>query len=172
MIKDYFGDGSKFGVNISYIEEKSPMGTAGALSSLKNFSAPLIVMNADILTKANFLEILNHHIQSKNTDITMAVRPHEYKISYGVVSHDNGTITGLEEKPVKTYYFNAGIYVLSENALNEVPKKYFDMTMLVEKIIDQGKSSSIYVLNEYWLDIGQLPDFNKANEDYNLIFEN
>tara|TARA_B100000795_G_scaffold269912_1_gene261090 strand:+ start:6485 stop:7552 length:1068 start_codon:yes stop_codon:yes gene_type:complete len=171
MIKNYFGDGSRLGVNISYIEEEIPMGTAGSLSFLKSFTAPLIVMNADILTKANFLDILNHHDKLKNTDITMVVKPHEYKISYGVVSHENGRITGLEEKPVKTYHFNAGIYVLSENALKEIPNEYFDMTMLVEKMIDKGKQSSMFVLNDYWLDIGQMHDFKKANEDFNLVFD-
>jgi dTDP-glucose pyrophosphorylase len=170
MIMDYFGNGSNFGINIKYIEEDRPMGTAGSLSLLKNYSAPIMVMNGDILTKANFRKILNHHLNNNTNHITMVVRPHEYKISYGVVKHKDGIVTNLEEKPVKTYYFNAGIYALSKEALEQIPEEHFDMTMLIKKMNDIGKHSSIFVLNDYWLDIGQIHDYDKAKSDYDLIF--
>ena len=171
LIVDYFGDGSRMGVNISYIEEINPMGTAGSLSLLKSFTAPMIVMNADILTKANFINILQHHEKQVASEMTMAVRPHEYKISYGVVNHVDGKILGIEEKPVKTFHFNAGIYVLSESIIKEIPKHYFDMTMLLEKAIEKKIESSIYVLNDYWMDIGQMEDYKRAQNDYSSIFK-
>jgi len=166
-IKDYFGDGSNMGVNISYIEEQRPLGTAGSLGLLQGDpSVSVIVMNADTLTSLRFDEILDFH-EGEKAVATMVVREWEYQVPYGVVAQVNNEISGLREKPVEKYIVNSGIYVLSPEAFKSIESnRFLDMTSLFEILILQGKRTMSFKAHDYLLDIGRLEEYEQAQRDW------
>jgi len=171
MISDYFEDGSKWGVQINYVHETEPLGTAGALSLLsKKPAAPFIVMNGDLLTRVDLKSLMQFH-RDQTAIATMCVRGFEQNIPYGVVKTEDHIITSLEEKPVQNILVNAGIYVLDPECLSYIPKdKFFNMTSLFEKLITKGKKPAAFPIHEYWIDIGVPEEFSRAHDDYNYIF--
>ncbi len=169
MIENHFGDGSDFGAKITYMHEKKRLGTAGALSLVSDMvEEPCIVINGDILTNLDFEAMLNHHIQSGSV-ATMGVREYEIRVPYGVVNVEEDRIVKIEEKPRKLYYVNAGIYVLDPEALKMIPKnEFFDMPDLFTLLLSKNKKCSPYPIREYWLDIGTIDDYEKANRDMEI----
>lgn len=171
VIQDYFGDGSKFKVKIEYVLEKERMGTAGALSLWKNKpNEPFFVMNGDLLTNLNFEKMLDFHIEH-NSKATMCVREYIIESPYGEVNMDNENIVSIVEKPNHKFFVNAGIYILDSECVNLIPKKFYDMPSLFKSLISNKKKIISFPLGEYWLDIGRLNDFKKANLDYHSIFD-
>lgn len=172
VVKGYFGNGSQWGVDIRYLEEDQNLGTAGALSLLpERPNDPLLVMNGDLLTKVNFCRLLDFHINHKAM-ATMCVREYDQQVPYGVVRFDKYRITGIDEKPIQRFFVNAGIYVLEANVLDYVPPStYFNMPMLFEKMIEQQKETAVFPITEYWLDIGHMTDYQRANGEYAEFFE-
>ena len=171
IIKDFFADGKEFGVNIEYIQEEKRMGTAGALSLLKDKPCnPFFVMNGDLLTTLNFEHLHKFHTSNKSLG-TMCVQEYKFQIPYGVVNIENSKILSIKEKPTHKFFVNTGIYMLSPEVLDYVPQnQFFDMTSLFEKIISANKNVIPFPIQEYWLDIGQTKQFKKANEEYNKVF--
>jgi len=171
IIQDYFGDGSKFGINLDYILEEKRLGTAGALSLIKeNPDDPFFVMNGDILTDANIEDIHDCYVSS-NAEALMCVREYDYQVPYGVVKTSNNTIVSIEEKPTQKFFVNAGIYMLSPKVLEYIPQKeFFNMTTLFEKLIENDKNVISYPLDGYWLDIGRFEEFKRANDDFDNVF--
>jgi dTDP-glucose pyrophosphorylase len=171
IIQDYFGDGRAFGAIIDYVVEKKRMGTAGALSLLKNKPQEVFfVMNGDLLTNVNFESMLEYHI-SHNTIATMAVRSFTYHVPYGVVQQKGSLIKEIEEKPSYNYFVNAGIYILDPSCLDFIPKNiFYDMPTLFNELIQKHYKTVSFPLNEYWLDIGHINDYKQANDDYELYF--
>ncbi|MFX4267582.1 nucleotidyltransferase family protein [Aliarcobacter butzleri] len=171
MIQDYFGDGKEFGVNIEYVLENQRMGTAGALSLLKDKpNEPFFVMNGDLLTNINFEHLHNYHIAT-NSIGTMCVREYDFQVPYGVVNIKDSKIISIEEKPTHKFFVSAGIYMLSPEVLEYIPEnQFYDMPTLFEKIISKGKNAISFPLREYWLDIGRIEEYKKANEEYDEVF--
>ena len=151
---------------IHFVEEKERLGTAGALSLLqKSPSAPFFVLNADLLTKIDLKAMLRFHKMEGN-DVTMAVREEKYQVPFGVVKLQGGQVLGIEEKPVQTYFSNAGIYVVAPSILNLVPSnKIYDMPDLINDAVTDRKQVGIFPVHEYWLDIGRHSDLKRANDD-------
>ena len=172
VIQDYFKDGSDFGINIEYIEEDKRMGTAGALSLLKESPQDdFFVMNGDLLTNVNFEHLLNYHIMNKSV-ATMCVREYEYQVPYGVIEIDNQLISSIVEKPVHKFFVNAGIYILSPSVLKHIPKDtFFDMPSLYDALIKQKEKVVSFPIHEYWLDVGKMSDFEKAQQDYYTLLQ-
>ena len=172
VVKEYFGDGKKFGVNIEYIHEDKRMGTAGALSLMtEKFTEPFFVMNGDLLTNVNFEHFLNFHHENDSI-ATMAVREYEYQVPYGVINQESGEITSIEEKPKQQYYVNAGIYVLSPKVLEYIPKDmFYDMPTLFDVLIKNQQKPTSFPIHEYWLDIGQMNELEKARDEYFNVFK-
>ncbi|MGF7056648.1 nucleotidyltransferase family protein [Brassicibacter mesophilus] len=171
QIESYFGDGSKWGVEIHYIHEKIRMGTAGSLSlfSIK-VNNPIIVMNGDVLTRVNFEQLINFHLEHQ-AEATIAVRSYDFQIPYGVVKINKDRLIGFEEKPVYTNFINAGIYVFNPDIINRIPKNsYYDMNQLLETMLVNGEKISIFPIREYWMDIGEIKDFNQAKLDFYKVF--
>ena len=171
IIRDYFGDGREFGVNIDYVLEQKRMGTAGALSLLKERpSEPFFVMNGDLLTNVNFEHIFNYHMLNKAT-ATMCVREYDYEVPYGVVEMNDNKIKQIVEKPVQKFFVSAGIYMLSPEILDLIPKnEFYDMPTLFEKLIKLSKNVISFPIREYWLDIGRMEEYQRANEEYKEVF--
>lgn len=170
-IIDYFGDGSRWGVDIQYLHETQKLGTAGALSLLPDMPThPVLVMNGDLLTKVNFSQLLDFH-SSHSAQGTMCVREYDFQVPFGVVKINNNCITDIDEKPVQRFFVNAGIYVLEPESLKLIPdNNYFDMPSLFDKLIEQEKETLGFPVHEYWLDIGRLADFEKANGEFEQVF--
>jgi dTDP-glucose pyrophosphorylase/predicted transcriptional regulator len=171
MIEDHFGDGSKWGVSIRYIHEGKRMGTAGSLTLLSETpKKPLIIMNGDLLTKINFKQLVDFHNEHE-AKATMCVREYEYQIPYGVVHADNEQITSIVEKPIQRYFVNAGIYVIDPDVLATIPKDtFYDMPTLYEQLIKEKMRSVIFPIREYWLDIGRMDDYARANLEFMEVF--
>jgi dTDP-glucose pyrophosphorylase len=172
MIEKHFGDGTKWDVKIRYLKEKKPMGTAGALGLLPGRpQEPLIVMNADLLTKINFTQLLDFHNAHKAL-ATMCVRDYRFQVPFGVVNIDQYNLCGIDEKPTHHFFVNAGIYVLSPDAIGFIPKeKAYDMTELFQDLIKSGREAIAFPVREYWLDIGRFDDYEKANSEYHEVFD-
>ncbi len=130
-IKDFFGDGSRWNVSISYLEEEKPLGTAGCLSLLQNEIAnPLLIINGDLLTNINYSALLDFHIQNSGM-ATLCVREYDYQVPYGVVELDGLNLVQLKEKPINRMFVSAGLYVISPEALTFVPQDtFYNMTTL------------------------------------------
>ena len=171
MIKEYFGDGSEFGVNIDYIEETTRLGTAGALSLIESLpKEPFFVMNADLLTDVNFSHLLDFHTYG-NAQASMCVREYDYQVPYGVIVTKDENITSIVEKPIQKFFVNAGIYVLSPNVFEHIPKnEFYDMPTLFNTLIEKNKKVISFPIHEYWLDIGRMSDFEQAQSEYFRIF--
>ncbi|QOY54081.1 CBS domain-containing protein [Candidatus Sulfurimonas marisnigri] len=171
IIENYFGDGSKFGVNIEYVHEEKRMGTAGALSLIREkLSEPFFVMNGDLLTNINFEHMMDYHVSNSST-ATMGVREYDFQVPYGVVNVDGINIKSIEEKPVHNFYVSAGVYVLDSKVLDYIPEnEFFDMPTLFEKVIESKMKSISFPIREYWLDIGRMEEFEKANNEYHEVF--
>lgn len=167
MIRDYFGDGARWGVTIKYTQESDPLGTAGALSLLpkSEINLPLIISNGDLLTNIDFRSLLDFH--NENDGIaTMCVREYEYQVPYGVVEGDGLLVRAIVEKPNHKFFVNAGIYVVETEIFNYIDgNSRLDMTTLLECCIGRGQNVSMFPVHEYWLDIGRMEDFERAQTE-------
>jgi dTDP-glucose pyrophosphorylase len=167
MIRAHFGDGSRWGVNIQYVHEESPLGTGGALGLLPHdeITLPVFVMNGDLLTSLNVQNLLDFH-NANPASATMCVREYEHKVPYGVIQSDGHRIRSMVEKPLYQYFINAGIYLLSPELVKSVrPNTKIDMPTLLEQQIAEGKVVNMFPVYEYWLDIGRMEDFQRAQNE-------
>ncbi|MCP1338552.1 nucleotidyltransferase family protein [Idiomarina sp. M1R2S28] len=167
VIKNYFGDGSQWNINITYVHEESPLGTGGALGLLPDSTPelPLIMVNGDVLTTVDFERVLDFHT-TNNALATMCVREYDYQVPYGVIVGDGERIVSMEEKPVQRFFVNAGIYVIEPKVFRRVEKNLrIDMPTLLQSYIDKNEDVLMFPIHEYWLDIGRMDEFNRAQED-------
>lgn len=166
MIKDYFGDGKDRDVQIHYLSEPVPLGTAGSLSLLpsEEIRAPLILMNGDLLTNLDFLSLLSAH-ESTEADLTVCLRQYEHQVPFGVVNTEGGWIRSIVEKPLHKYHVNAGIYVIAPHVLSRIVYgQKIDMPTLVSDLLNERKPVGYFEISEDWLDIGRLDDFQRAQK--------
>jgi len=166
MIEEFFGDGSRFGVEIDYLHERTPLGTAGAIGLLApRPSAPFLISNGDVLTDVRYGELLDFHVRH-GARATMAVREHEWQHPYGVVHTKGVDIVGFEEKPVMRSHVNAGIYVLEPSALDLLVRdEHCDMPVLFDRLQAAGARTIVYPMHEPWLDVGRPDDYDRAQEE-------
>jgi dTDP-glucose pyrophosphorylase/CBS domain-containing protein len=165
MISNHFKDGKDFGVDIRYVQEDQPLGTAGALRLLGESNEPLLVMNGDILTRVDFAAMLHFHGEH-NADLTVAVRQYEFQVPYGVIETRGADVTRISEKPTVRHFINAGIYLLNPSVCSLIPEgQAFDIPELINTLIDNGKSVVSFPIREYWLDIGEAAQYSQAQVD-------
>ncbi len=167
QVQEFFGDGSHWGIHIEYLKESEPLGTAGAVSMLdkSKINNPLLVMNGDLLTKVDFSELLDFH-RSHSFDATICVREHEFQIPYGVVHGDLEQMVRIEEKPSQRVFVNAGIYVIEPGVLSTTLfTPPCDMPSVLNSLSSSGKSVGMFPIHEYWIDVGSLKDFERAQFD-------
>jgi dTDP-glucose pyrophosphorylase len=165
IIESYFGDGAWLDVNIDYLREKSPLGTAGALGLLNPIpDEPFVVTNGDVITDVRYGELIDFH-NLHESSATMAVRLHELKNPFGVVHMKGVEIIRLEEKPITQNYINAGVYVLSPDVIAELAvDAVCDMPTLFEILHSKAKRTIAYPIHEDWLDVGRPGDLLEANK--------
>lgn len=163
----YFGDGREKLINIKYVREDKPLGTIGSILLVDSFEhEDIIVMNSDLLTNIDFTDFFKTY-KGSNADMAVAATSYHVDIPYAVLEvKENDVVKSLKEKPRYTYYSNAGIYILKKQLLDLIPKdRFFDITDLMERIIEMNFKLITYPINGYWLDIGKHDDFQKAQED-------
>jgi dTDP-glucose pyrophosphorylase len=172
MIRDFCGDGSRWGVSIRYVHEEQPLGTGGALGLLPHdeIDMPLLMMNGDLLTTLDFQSLLDFHKEHPGV-ATMCVREYEHRIPYGVVQSEGHLIRAIEEKPLQRFFINAGIYLLAPELVKGiVPGTCIDMPTLLGQQIQAGKTVNMFPIHEYWLDIGRIEDFQRAQAEFDKVF--
>lgn len=173
MVRDYFGDGKRWGVTIRYTHEETPLGTGGALGLLphEEINEPMLMMNGDLLTTLNYRELLDFHNEHKGV-ATMCVREYEYQIPYGVIQSEGHLIRSMVEKPVQKFFVNAGVYVLSPELVKSVTAgTKVDMPTLLEREIANRHEVTMFPVHEYWLDIGRMEDFKRAQVEFESILK-
>jgi len=171
-IKRYFGTGKKLGVSIHYIEEKKKLGTAGALSLLPRNQAmnTYVVLNADILTSINFKRFLEFY-REHSFDMCVAAKEYIIDIPYGIFEARNEILVDIKEKPQQKVFCNAGMYILNNNVLKLIPKnKRCDMTDVIKIAKKKKLPVGMFPIFEYWLDIGNVRDYETAQKEYETHF--
>jgi dTDP-glucose pyrophosphorylase len=164
MIADHFKDGQGFGVDIRYVKEDQPLGTAGALSLLDESDEPLLVING-ILTRVDFRAMLQFH-REHQADLTVAVRQYEFRVPYGVIDTDGVAVTGISEKPLVRQFINAGIYLLNPSIRRLIPNgQHYDIPDLIQQLLKEGRPVVCFPIREYWLDIGKSDQYDQAKVD-------
>ncbi|WP_246120913.1 nucleotidyltransferase family protein [Chitinolyticbacter meiyuanensis] len=163
MVEEYFGDGAAWGIEIEYLREQSPLGTAGALGLLpQKPDEPFLVSNGDVLSDVNYGEMVEFHLRHQAAG-SMAVRQYEIQNPFGVVKTNGVELVGFEEKPVYRSHINAGIYVLSPVALEYiVPGEHCDMPTLFSNMKAADEKTIVYPMHEPWLDVGRPDDLATA----------
>jgi len=162
VLTEHFGNGEQFGVEMNYVDEEVPLGTAGALSRLQGNRDVLLVVNGDIVTDLNYRSLLRFH-REHEAEMTVGVRQYEFHVPYGVVSTAEARVTGITEKPTQRMFVNAGIYLIEPHVCALVPAgKKFDMTDLIEKMIAEKRRVCAFPISEYWVDIGQQEEYARA----------
>jgi dTDP-glucose pyrophosphorylase len=166
MISEHFKDGRDFGVDIRYVKEDQPLGTAGALGLLEDSDEPLLVINGDILTRVDFRAMLDFHREHK-AELTLAVKQHEFRVPYGVVETDGAAVvTGITEKPIIRHFINAGIYLLNPAVCRLIPNgQAYDIPDLISQLLSEGRTVVSFPVREYWLDIGKTAHYDQAQAD-------
>ena len=167
MIRQRFGDGSQFGVQVEYLAEEAPLGTAGPLALLPEIpNEPIVVMNADVLTQLDLSNLLAFHAET-SADVTMCVRSYETPIPFGVVEAHGSDFVAIIEKPTLTHHVNAGLYVFDPQMLLTLTSgEHLDMTDFISNLHAEGKRVVVFPLHEYWMDVGNPKSLERANEDW------
>lgn len=171
QIESFFGDGSDRGLTIDYLREDRALGTCGSLSLLPTHeTGPILVTNGDVLTRVDCGQVMDGH-QRSGADASVVVRDYEMQVPFGVVRAEGGRISAIEEKPSQVFNINAGVYVLSPVARARIPADTpFDMPQLIQALIEEGRIVRPHRAEGYWLDIGRLPDFDRANAEFGAVF--
>lgn len=168
-VKKYFKNGKKWGIKIKYINEKKPMGTAGSLSLIKDKknSDDIIIINGDVISKVNYLSLIDYHKKNK-ASATICVKKYEMEVPYGVIKNKKQTeeVINIYEKPVNTFFVNAGIYVINMKNINTIkPNTFLDMPMFLNKLINKKNKIFMFPIHEFWIDIGEKNQYEFAKKN-------
>lgn len=165
QIEEYFGDGSSKGISIEYIWEDKPLGTAGSLSLVDNYSTDqVLLMNSDLFTNLNFEEMYLDFINNK-ADMVVASTEYKVDIPYAVFETNENQVTAFKEKPSYLYHSNAGIYLIKTELISEIPKNtFYDITDFMDDLVDNGGKLIHTPIKGYWIDIGKPVDYKNAQE--------
>lgn len=171
-IKNFIGDGERLGVKITFSEETVPLGTCGPLSLLRDqLKEPFIMMNGDILTTLNFRKFYDYGV-AQESDFTVATKHIRTPFNFGSVESRGNRIVKVEEKPDFVIEIVAGIYLIKPPLLELIPdQEYYGIDSLISRMLGEGRPITRYLMEEFWLDIGGLEDYNKAEEAYEEHFK-
>ncbi len=149
LIQTYFGDGSRFGLELYYQAEKKPLGTAGPVRLIRDaydLKGPFLVLNADIITKIDFRKLAQYHLK-RNSAMTVVCSKYEYRLPYGVLKIKDTDVLGVEEKPALSFDISCGIYLLGPEAVSLIPAgRRFDMPELMLRLIKRNRQICVFKL--------------------------
>lgn len=171
-IQSYLGDGSRYGINLSYSVEETPLGTCGPVTLLKDkLPEPFLLMNGDILSKADLSSIYSFACSHPESPLTIVTKIITTPFRFGNITSEGDFVVGIEEKPDLKFEVLSGIYILKPSAFDYIPTNtFFGIDNLIMKLLDLNVPVTKYLLNEYWLDIGVVEDYQKAREIYKEHF--
>jgi NDP-mannose synthase len=165
LIHAFCGDGSRFGVSVTYVREEVPLGTAGPLSLVRARIAPgeyLLLMNGDILTEADFGALVAT-ARARQWQLGVGYTTYVYTSPFGVLSIRDGRVEGVVEKPSQEYLISAGIYCVSAEALAFVPDgKFFTVPDLIRALLAAGRSVGAWHIRESWIGLESVEQFEEA----------
>ena len=166
-IENFFGDGSRYGVKLQVSKEEKPLGTVGPLKLIEeHLDSPFIIMNGDILSNINFLKFYDFAL-SKDSILSVAIKKIITPYAFGNIFFDGDYVTDIQEKPDIITYALAGIYVMKPEIFKLIPDdQYFGMDTLIKTMLAENLPIAKYDLEEYWLDIGRIDDYEKAQNLY------
>jgi len=172
-IENFFGDGSRYGVKLKISKEEKPLGTVGPLTLLRDeLAEPFLMMNGDILTLLNFKQMYDFAYKNEAL-LTIGIKEYIMPFAFGNVFYDGDYVTGIKEKPDIKHNILAGIYIIKPSIFELIPdNEYFGMDSLIHKMLDYKNPITKFEIKDYWLDIGQVGDYEKAQEIYKQHFEN
>jgi NDP-mannose synthase len=173
LVMAFFGDGSKFGIDIRYSIEDEPLGTVAPLKLIDDLPEHFLVMNGDLLTDIDYREVYESHLAS-GAGLTVTAFERENKIDFGVLDVDEAShrLVGFREKPVYRFNVSMGVYVFSRSVLERVPPgQRYGFDDLVLGLLEDGQPINVYTFRGYWLDIGRPDDFEQANQDLPRLLE-
>lgn len=171
-IQHFFGDGSRYGVKLVISREEEPLGTVGPITLLKDElrDAPFLMLNGDIISQVNYGKLYDFALSNDallNVTVKQIVTPY----AFGNITFDGDRVKHIQEKADIITYALAGIYVLKPEIFTLVPdKQYFGMDKLILKMLAQEMPVFKYEIKEYWLDIGRIEDYEKANDAYKALY--
>jgi len=167
LLSAYFGNGTRYGVDICYSKEEKPLGTAGPLSLIPNLPETFLVMNGDILTTLNYQKLIKYHRQHRGI-VTIAMSQKKVQLELGVMEFNRAhRLTRYIEKPTLSYSVSMGIYVFEKKVLKYIlPQKYLDFPELIQRLIKQREKVICYPSDDFWLDIGSHEDYEEAQEKF------
>ena len=165
LVRAFCGDGSKFGVSVSYVDEHKPLGTAGPASAMKSAVQPgelLLLMNGDLITDLDFRAFIESS-RVNGCDLTVAYTKYVYRSPYGVLSIADGFVQAVTEKPETEYAISAGIYCLNHTALSLIPEDtFFTMPDLMARLLAAGKRIYAYSITGMWMGLESIEHFSEA----------
>jgi len=163
LLSAYFGNGSRYGVDISYSREEKPLGTAGPLSLISDLPETFLVMNGDVLTSLNYQKLIEYHRRHRGM-VTIAMNQKRIQLELGVMELGQGhRLTQYIEKPTLSYSVSMGVYIFEKKVLKWVPSRgYLDFPELIQKLLRKGEKIFCYPSNDFWLDIGRHEDYGEA----------
>jgi len=173
FIESYLGDGSKYGVKLYYSTEDKPLGTCGPITLLKDkLTEPFLLMNGDILTKANFNNLYKKALEFEDSDFTIITKIITTPFRFGNIHSEGNYVTGVEEKPDLKFEILAGMYIIKPAIFDTIPTDtYFGIDDLIHKLLEEKRPITKLLLKEYWIDIGVVEDYEKAKEIYKTHFK-
>ncbi len=166
LIETYFGDGTKFGINIEYSLETKPLGTMGPLRLMRDLPDDFLVMNSDILTDLDYAAFLDEHVRSGHI-FTISSHKRVQNVEYGVLIENEGLLSEFSEKPKLDYLVSMGIYSVSKRVLNYIPDNaFFGFDDLMKKLLECNQKVGLHLHEGYWLDIGRPDDYQIATDEF------
>lgn len=170
-VKAFLGNGDRYGVKLTFSNEQEPLGTCGPVKLLRNLlTEPFVLMNGDILTTINFLDVYTYAIETES-DLTVVTKEITTPFNFGKVISDGKFITGVQEKPDIKFEILAGIYVLKPGVFDVIPEGYYGIDMLIKDMLKMNRPVSKFLTTEYWLDIGRENDYKTAQSVYHSHFK-
>ena len=167
LLRLFFLDGRRLGLEIDYVREEKPLGTSGPLANVKGLTRTFLVTNGDVLTDLDFAELIAYH-QQQGAIATIATHKRKVTINLGVVDVDkDNTVTDYLEKPDFNYLVSMGLYVFEPRVLNYIAKdEYLDFPDLVRSLIAAGEKVNSFIFKGYWEDLGRPDDYERASADF------
>ena len=172
LIRAFCGDGSKYGVRVSYVHEEKPLGTAGPLSLVREYferDEVVLVMNGDIITRLDFADFIRAGIRNR-CELTVGYTKHIYRSPFGVLSIVNDSVAGVTEKPCHEDSVSAGIYCVRASALEFVPDEtFFTMPELMQALIAANRKVGAYYIQDCWIGVESVEHFDEVMKELGKV---
>jgi NDP-mannose synthase len=170
LIRAFVGDGSRWNIVVDYAEEETPLSTIGPLLNfLDQLPEHFLVMNGDVLTDLNYVDLLDHHTETR-APLTIATYQRKVKIDFGTLETSDGRIINFVEKPTLSYGVSMGVYAMSRKTLAPYPRNVpFGLDELVLDLLTRQERPAAYDFDGYWLDIGRPDDYDEANREFDRL---